>query len=242
MTRKRNNERVRILFSFILSMTFSFSALAQLIEFPLHSHSSSFNRRHASQRIATLQTVNLPFWDDFSYSDTLSYPDENLWVYGKSVFLNSGTGASPPTKNVITFDGIDSIGKPYNVNDILAKGLADKAAPLITAETQVVFYDTYLSGMGFYLRSEKPIWVITHSKKKRTFLGNYYALGKRADLNSRWGKALFDFDEFRDQWQSAKRPLVIFAKEKNRARLAEQVGEAPKAIASVDDYVMLAKP
>jgi hypothetical protein len=111
----------------------------------------------------------------------------------------------------------------------------------MTPETQVVFYDTYLSGMGFYLRSEKPIWVITHSKKKRTFLGNYYALGGRAEPDTRWGKALFDFDEFGDQWRSTKQPLLILVKERNRAGLEERLGAATKKLASVDDYILLTK-
>lgn len=122
-----------------------------------------------------------------------------------------------------------------------AKGLSDMALPLMTPETQVVFYDTYLSGLGFYLRSEKPIWVITHNKKKRTFLGNYYALGRRAEPDNRWGQTLFDHDEFVNQWRSTKQPLLILVKEKSRAGLEEQVGEATKKLASVDDYVLLAK-
>jgi 4-amino-4-deoxy-L-arabinose transferase-like glycosyltransferase len=122
-----------------------------------------------------------------------------------------------------------------------ARALSDKAQPLITPETQVVFYDTYLSGMGFYLRSEKPIWVITYSKRKRTFLGNYYALGGRAEPDTRWGKALFDFDEFGAQWRSTKRPLLILVKARNRAGLEERLGAATKKLASVDDYILLTK-
>ena len=120
-----------------------------------------------------------------------------------------------------------------------AKGLGDKALPLIRPETQVVFYDTYYAGMGFYLRSEKPIWVITQGDRKRTFLGNYYALGKRAPPYTRWGKALFHGDEFGDRWRATKQPLLILVKEKNRRRLEEQVGQATRMLASVDDYVVL---
>jgi 4-amino-4-deoxy-L-arabinose transferase-like glycosyltransferase len=122
-----------------------------------------------------------------------------------------------------------------------AKALSDKALPLITPETQVVCYDTYLYGMGFYLRSEKPIWVISHSQKKRTFLGNYYALGGRAQPYIRWGKALFNFDEFGNQWPSTKQPLLILVKKRSRAGLEQQVGEATKKLASVDNYVLLTK-
>jgi len=34
-------------------------------------------------------------------------------------------GIDPPSLGVVTFDGLDSVGRPYNVNDVLAKGFAD---------------------------------------------------------------------------------------------------------------------
>ena len=123
-----------------------------------------------------------------------------------------------------------------------ARRLSDQALPLIAPETQVVFYDTYLAGLAFYLRSAKPIWVVTQGNKKRTFLGNYYALGGGAEPPSRWGKALFDFDEFGNQWRSTKQPLLVVVKEKSRARLEEQVGTAIQELARVDDYILLMKP
>ena len=70
---------------------------------------------------------SLPFWDDFSYaSQSEVYPNDTLWQHGKSVWTNNGTGINPPSLGVATFDGIDSLGKPYSVNDILAKGIADQ--------------------------------------------------------------------------------------------------------------------
>jgi len=122
-----------------------------------------------------------------------------------------------------------------------AIGLSKKALRLITPETQVVFYDTYLAGMGFYLHSERPLWVVTQSKKKRTFLGNYYALGRRAEPQTRWGKALLDFDEFGNQWRTTKRPLLILVKEKNRAGLEQRVGEATRILDRIDEYLLVTK-
>jgi hypothetical protein len=67
----------------------------------------------------------LPFWDDFSFARG-SEPVDSLWANGSnSVWLNNGIGINPPSLGVITFDGLDSLGQPYNVNDILAKGFAD---------------------------------------------------------------------------------------------------------------------
>jgi hypothetical protein len=119
--------------------------------------------------------------------------------------------------------------------------IAETARSHITPTTQLVFYDTYLESMAFYLRAERPVWVITSGKKKRTFLGNYYALGKRADPLTPWGKALFNFDEFRRQWKSTDRPLLVVVKEKNLPRLAENVGEKLERLAAINEYILVSK-
>ena len=123
-----------------------------------------------------------------------------------------------------------------------AREIGAMTAPYVTPTTQLVFYDTYLAGLAFYLRTDKPIWLITHGNKKRTFLGNYYALSKRAEPTTRWGKAMLDFDEFRQKWHTTDAPLLVVVKEKNLLRLGEQVGATPRKLASFDDYVLVSKP
>ena len=125
--------------------------------------------------------------------------------------------------------------------DRSAKLVAEKAMPLISPATQLVFYETHLAGMPFYLRSERPIWLVTHENKKRTFLGNYYVSAKITNPTSRWGDAIFEYDEFRDKWQSTKQPLLVIVKEKNLRRLVETVGESPKILAAVDEYLLVTK-
>jgi len=122
-----------------------------------------------------------------------------------------------------------------------SKPLAEKAIPLITPATQVVFYDTHLAGMSFYLGAQKPIWLITHENKKNTFLGNYYLSVNIAKPHSVFGDAIFDFDEFRTKWRSATGPLLVIVKEKNLARLAQTVGEWPETLAAVDEYLLVTK-
>ena len=122
-----------------------------------------------------------------------------------------------------------------------AKAAGETARSLLTDNTQVVVYDTYLAGLAFYLRSDEPIWVITRDKRKRTFLGNYYTLGERAVPEIRWGQALFDFDEFGVAWRAAKRPVLVLAHSKRRAQLEQQVGLATRKLASVGTYVWLTK-
>ncbi|MGH7797167.1 MAG: glycosyltransferase family 39 protein [Candidatus Binatia bacterium] len=125
--------------------------------------------------------------------------------------------------------------------DRSAKAIAAKTLPRLTATTQVAYYDTYLAGLAFYLRSERPLWVVTHEKKKRTYLGNYYAVGKRADPVSAWGTVIIDFEEFRERWKTTKEPLLIIVKEKNLTRFVQQVGESPVRLGAADEYLLVSK-
>ncbi len=134
---------VKITFYFFLNFFFYTAAFSQLVEYPISSQASAQHKPFSFSRTQGTITLNLPFWDDFSYSDSLTYPQESLWKYGKSVFMNNGLGIKQPTKNIVTFDGVDSLGKPYNVNDALAKGFADK---LVSHPIQMNLVDPALRG------------------------------------------------------------------------------------------------
>lgn len=71
----------------------------------------------------------LPFWDDFSFARA-AVPSAQLYTARQSVWVNSSMGIRPPSINVATFDGLDSVGRPYSVNDVLAKGFADRLISL----------------------------------------------------------------------------------------------------------------
>ncbi|MEJ0032627.1 MAG: hypothetical protein WDO15_20740 [Bacteroidota bacterium] len=85
----------------------------------------SDKQKNKSKSGARTQALVLPFWEDFSDTET-SYANEDLWQYGRSILVNTGLPINPPSLRVATFDGIDSLGKPYSSTDILAKGYADK--------------------------------------------------------------------------------------------------------------------
>ena len=117
-----------ILFAAILLLT-THSGFCQFIVVPIQKEATE--KKKDSYRTKSIDPVILPFWDDFS-SVRDGYPKTDLWEFGKSVWVNEGMGINPPSLNVATFDGLDSLGKPYNVNDVLAKGFADKlvSAPI----------------------------------------------------------------------------------------------------------------
>lgn len=118
-----------ILFSVILLLAISNPGYGQLIIVPIQKEANE--KQSPFLRTKSIDPVILPFWDDFS-SVRNGKPQNNLWEFGQSVWINDGMAINPPSINVATFDGLDSLGKPYNVNDVLAKGYADKlvSAPI----------------------------------------------------------------------------------------------------------------
>jgi hypothetical protein len=120
--------RIVILHAAILLLTIH-SGFCQFIVVPIEKAATV--KKTNPYRTGSIDPVLLPFWDDFS-SVRSGYVKSDLWEFGESAWVNEGMGINPPSLNVATLDGLDSLGKPYNVNDVLAKGYADKlvSAPI----------------------------------------------------------------------------------------------------------------
>jgi hypothetical protein len=118
--------RLFAIFVFVILTT---TANGQLVLTPILKEPTK--SKFAQARTQDITPRSLPFWDDFATIKN-GVADPTLWEFGNSVWINSGLGINPPSLNVATFDGLDSVGRPYNVNDLLAKGFADKmvSAPL----------------------------------------------------------------------------------------------------------------
>jgi Secretion system C-terminal sorting domain len=123
-----STSRKIILFVFIL-LAKTNQSVGQFVIVPIQKENSA--KKTTAQRTKKTDPIFLPFWDDFS-SVRNGKPKSTLWEYGESAWVNDGMGINPPSLNVATFDGLDSLGKPYSVNDVLAKGYADKmvSAPI----------------------------------------------------------------------------------------------------------------
>ncbi|HPW63855.1 MAG TPA: hypothetical protein PLJ13_16275, partial [Cyclobacteriaceae bacterium] len=119
---------MRIVFT-ILFLMFAIPGFCQLVVVPIQKEISE--KKTSAARTQDITPITLPFWDDFS-AERDGYVNPTRWEFGQSVWVNSGMSINAPSLNVATFDGLDSLGKPYNVNDVLAKGFADKliSAPI----------------------------------------------------------------------------------------------------------------
>ncbi|HEY3404423.1 MAG TPA: T9SS type A sorting domain-containing protein [Ohtaekwangia sp.] len=109
----------------------SIDLLAQLTVYPTQRKSAAARKSPPAARTQSTDPLSLPFFDDFSFTpvddlnDTLSnYPLDSIWMNSQSVWISSGIGINAPSKNVATFDGLDSLGLPYT-DVTLASGLCD---------------------------------------------------------------------------------------------------------------------
>lgn len=59
-----------------------------------------------------IDTITLPFWDDFSASVQLN---QSLWQWGNDVWINNTQSIQAPTQNVASFDGLNQLGLPHSI-------------------------------------------------------------------------------------------------------------------------------
>jgi 4-amino-4-deoxy-L-arabinose transferase-like glycosyltransferase len=118
-----------------------------------------------------------------------------------------------------------------------AKSIARGTAALMGRNDRLVFYDTYIEGLPFYLRLDRPIWLV-QSPKKGDVMGSFYVAEKRPAPAPGYGQVLFTFEEFAGQWNKNELPLRVLLKEKNLPRFNKEIGIVPKKLVRFDDYVL----
>jgi hypothetical protein len=149
-----------LLFLIVVCLCFltSNTSLAQLKKVPVQRiEASPTNTSSNHARIKAGEPLTLPFWDDFSFTPTDSrydsnanFPLDSIWMHSKSVWINDGMGINSPTRNVATFDGLDSLGLPYS--DVqLATGFCDKliSQPINLSESSVPLNERPFVWMSF---------------------------------------------------------------------------------------------
>lgn len=107
---------VSSVFHFFITLT----ANAQFTETPLGT------RATAPPAVKALRTeaLGLPFFDDFSTIRN-GVPDPAIWQANGGAVVNNTLAVNHPSVNVVTFDGLNRAGQPYNPNQPLGQGAAD---------------------------------------------------------------------------------------------------------------------
>ncbi len=103
------------------------------------------------QTMSTDITLTLPFFDDFSDVET-EFVSPALWDGDGGCIVNNTIGIEPPSKNVVTFDGINALGTPYDVDNLYAHTKRDSLkSHCIDLSTLAIGDDVYLS---FYYQAK----------------------------------------------------------------------------------------
>ena len=116
-----------------------------------------------------------------------------------------------------------------------AKDLAERSSALIGPKDQIVFYNTFLEGLPFYLGVKRPIWIVW-SGAKSEIMGSFYVAEKRPAPAKGYGKILFTFAEFAEEWKKSNQRLLVLVKKKNLPSLD---GPLPKELLKVNEFVLL---
>jgi hypothetical protein len=106
--------KIRHIGTFLLAAALVAPAEAQEAQEALHGlflrPKSVAPRAARSLALSPPDTLNLPFFDDFS--QPLGAPDRSKWT-DNAVFINNTYGINPPTTGVATFDILDGSGHVY---------------------------------------------------------------------------------------------------------------------------------
>jgi 4-amino-4-deoxy-L-arabinose transferase-like glycosyltransferase len=156
---------------------------------------------------------------------------KNRWTHWPAVFLSTATALT------LFFTTLAQLTTPVSV-ERGSKTLARLAAPFITPQDRVVFYDTYLPAVPFYLSLEKPSWIVQNEERGKV-LGSNYLAGHRRAAAAGLGQVVFSFAEFAEVWKRSDLVLRVFVKEKNLRRLSLNVGAAPKILTGFDEYLLV---
>lgn len=123
------NKKIFLLVFSLILMTAKLFAQDELLS-PIRynqaikSHLVTVNKETLYQKSGMVDdTLKLPFYDDFSGPGI--YPDPEKWE-DNDVFINGTYAKSPPTVGMATFDGINSIGDPYDNSSLSTYGETDR--------------------------------------------------------------------------------------------------------------------
>jgi hypothetical protein len=114
-----------------------------------------------------------------------------------------------------------------------------RASPFLGPQAQIVLYDTSYESLPFYLKIDRPIWIVS-SGEKTSIMGSFYLAEQGARYAPGFDKSLLTFAEFSAEWAKAsKGHLLVFIKQKNLARLEQQVGSPAETLVAHNDLLLV---
>ncbi|WP_158561183.1 T9SS type A sorting domain-containing protein [Emticicia sp. C21] len=158
-----------------------------------------------SLQSAYSQTLQLPFFDDFS-TTIGPKPDTRLWING-GVHINNSFPINQPSKNVATFDGRNVSGLPYDYANQLSYGRTDSLTSRpINLSTYKPADSLYLSffweakGLG-ELPDDEDTLLVSFRNRKGDWIPAWKQNGIRSDVFKQELVAIKDTSYFHANFQ-----------------------------------------
>lgn len=114
------SNRLIILFLGLVSLSYGQERIADLTANPVIQ--DYIDRYGPLQKSAAGDTLDLPFYDDFS--DDVLFPREDRWM-DSYAYINLDMAFRPPSYGVATLDGLNEFGQAYNLVNSSSYGVAD---------------------------------------------------------------------------------------------------------------------
>ncbi len=134
-----------------MNLCFSFGSDGQVAKtVPLDYNPTLINTNQPGEQIdpslmlRERDTLELPFFDDFSYRQVTV--KDSFWVEDY-VFVNNRMAINPPSYGVATFDGLNEFGKPYNPD----RNNQNSALPTDTLTSQFIDLSPYSASDNVFL-------------------------------------------------------------------------------------------
>ncbi len=147
-----NKLKRSVLLSIMLFSFFGFIAQEQLV--PLSGNAILQNQKldkTLAQKTTTTTSLQLPFFDDFSYAYKTPFPSASLWA-DSNVYINTGFAIQPISLGVATFEGLNKLGYPYNFS--ANEGMSYSADTLTSLPINLYSIQTSSSTTYYYQPSD----------------------------------------------------------------------------------------
>ncbi|MDD2634565.1 MAG: T9SS type A sorting domain-containing protein [Bacteroidales bacterium] len=118
-------KRIIILTFLLIITSFVLNAQEVLVDCgnqQVKNYSKKYYSLISNRHTKALDTINLPFFDDFSNS--YIYPDSTKWI-DKFAYINKDYAVNPISMGVASLDAIDNFGAVYSHLPSLSSGIAD---------------------------------------------------------------------------------------------------------------------
>ena len=119
-----------------------------------------------------------------------------------------------------------------------SKELAARSSVFILPDDRVVIYDAYLASLPFYLRIDRPLWIV-QAEGKDTVMGSLYVGKRQLQLRSGDHQMVFNYAQFSELWRTSAQRLMVFVHAKRLHRLKQDTGGRATEISRTGDVLLV---